>query len=122
VPKTLVFRLAEYRNRLAGHAVIPQRVIDRPPSAELAPDQKDEDSLPPYAILDAILALYIEHDQSAKAIIAQGFERDVVYKVLRMVDFNEYKRRQAAIGPRITQRGFGRDRRYPLVNGWHIGD
>ncbi|MCC6374457.1 MAG: NAD+ synthase [Moraxellaceae bacterium] len=122
VPKTLVFRLAEYRNRLAGHAVIPQRVIDRPPSAELAPDQKDEDSLPPYAILDAILALYIEHDQSAEAIIAQGFERDVVYKVLRMVDFNEYKRRQAAIGPRITQRGFGRDRRYPLVNGWHIGD
>jgi NAD+ synthase (glutamine-hydrolysing) len=122
VPKTLVFRLAEYRNHLAGQAIIPQRVIDRPPSAELAPDQKDEDSLPPYAILDAILALYIEHDQSAEAIIAQGFERDVVYKVLRMVDFNEYKRRQAAIGPRITQRGFGRDRRYPLVNGWHIGD
>lgn len=122
VPKTLVFRLAEYRNHLAGQAIIPQRVIDRPPSAELAPDQKDEDSLPPYAILDAILALYIEHDQSAEAIIAQGFERDVVYKVLRMVDFNEYKRRQAAIGPRITQRGFGRDRRYPLVNGWHLGD
>jgi NAD+ synthase (glutamine-hydrolysing) len=122
VPKTLVFRLAEYRNHLAGQAIIPQRVIDRPPSAELAPDQKDEDSLPSYAILDAILALYIEHDQSAEAIIAQGFDRDVVYKVLRMVDFNEYKRRQAAIGPRITQRGFGRDRRYPLVNGWHIGD
>jgi NAD+ synthase (glutamine-hydrolysing) len=122
VPKTLVFRLAEYRNHLAGQAIIPQRVIDRPPSAELAPDQKDEDSLPSYAILDAILALYIEHDQSAEAIIAQGFERDVVYKVLRMVDFNEYKRRQAAIGPRITQRGFGRDRRYPLVNGWHLGD
>jgi NAD+ synthase (glutamine-hydrolysing) len=122
VPKTLVFRLAEYRNHLAGQAIIPQRVIDRPPSAELAPDQKDEDSLPSYAILDAILALYIEHDQSAEAIIAQGFDRDVVYKVLRMVDFNEYKRRQAAIGPRITQRGFGRDRRYPLVNGWHLGD
>lgn len=122
VPKTLVFRLAEYKNRIAGQVVIPQRVIDRPPSAELAPDQKDEDSLPPYSILDAILALYIEHDQSAEAIIAQGFERDVVYKVLKMVDFNEYKRRQAAIGTRITQRGFGRDRRYPLVNGWHIGD
>ncbi|MFO1374984.1 MAG: NAD+ synthase [Agitococcus sp.] len=121
VPKTLVFRLAEYRNRLAGKAIIPQRVIDRPPSAELATDQKDEDSLPPYPILDAILALYIEQDQSAEAIISQGFERDTVYRVLRMVDFNEYKRRQAAIGPRISQRGFGRDRRYPLVNGWKIG-
>lgn len=122
VPKTLVFRLAEYRNRVAGRAIIPQRVIDRPPSAELAPDQKDEDSLPPYSVLDAILALYIEHDQSAEAIIHHGFDRDTVYKVLKMVDFNEYKRRQAAIGPRITQRGFGRDRRYPLVNGWQIGD
>ena len=121
VPKTLVFRLAEYRNRLANQEIIPQRVIDRPPSAELAPDQKDEDSLPPYSVLDAILALYIEHDQSAEAIINQGFERDTVYRVLRMVDFNEYKRRQAAIGPRISQRGFGRDRRYPLVNGWKIG-
>lgn len=121
VPKTLVFRLADYRNRLAGQEVIPQRVIDRPPSAELAPDQKDEDSLPPYPVLDAILALYIEQDQSAEAIIAQGFDRETVYRVLRMVDFNEYKRRQAAIGPRISQRGFGRDRRYPLVNGWQIG-
>lgn len=122
VPKTLVFRLAAYRNRIAGRAVIPQRVIDRPPSAELAPDQKDEDSLPPYSVLDAILALYIEHDQSAEAIISQGFDRDTVYRVLKMVDFNEYKRRQAAIGPRITQRGFGRDRRYPLVNAWQIGN
>lgn len=122
VPKTLVFRLAEYRNRIAGRAIIPQRVIDRPPSAELAPDQKDEDSLPPYSVLDAILALYIEHDQSAEAIISQGFDRDTVYRVLKMVDFNEYKRRQAAIGPRITQRGFGRDRRYPLVNAWQIGN
>ncbi|PTQ90670.1 NAD+ synthase [Agitococcus lubricus] len=121
VPKTLVFRLAAYRNQVAGMAVIPQRVIDRPPSAELAPDQKDEDSLPPYAILDAILALYIEHDYSAEAIIGEGFDRETVYKVLKMVDFNEYKRRQAAIGPRITQRGFGRDRRYPLVNGWKVG-
>lgn len=121
VPKTLVFRLADYRNSLAASPVIPQRVIDRPPSAELAPDQKDEDSLPPYSILDAILALYIEQDFSAEAIIDEGFERDTVYRVVRMVDFNEYKRRQAAIGPRITQRGFGRDRRYPLVNGWRAG-
>ena len=121
VPKTLVFRLAEYRNSLCDKPVIPQRVIDRPPSAELAPDQKDEDSLPPYSILDAVLAAYIEHDMSAEAIVAEGFEREMVYRVIRMVDFNEYKRRQAAIGPRITQRGFGRDRRYPLVNGWKAG-
>lgn len=121
VPKTLVFRLAEYRNSLSASPVIPQRVIDRPPSAELAPDQKDEDSLPPYAVLDALLALYIEQDMSAEAIISQGFDRDTVYRVIRMVDVNEYKRRQAAIGPRITQRGFGRDRRYPLVNGWKAG-
>ena len=121
VPKTLVFRLAEYRNSLSASPVIPQRVIDRPPSAELAPDQKDEDSLPPYSVLDAILALYIEQDLSAEAIVAEGFDRETVYRVIRMVDFNEYKRRQAAIGPRITQRGFGRDRRYPLVNGWKAG-
>jgi NAD+ synthase (glutamine-hydrolysing) len=121
VPKTLVFRLAEYRNRMAGHEIIPQRVIDRPPSAELAPGQKDEDSLPPYPVLDAILERYIERDWSAEAIIADGFERETVYRVVRMVDFNEYKRRQAAIGPRITSRGFGRDRRYPLVNGWKPG-
>lgn len=121
VPKTLVFRLAEYRNSLCDQPVIPQRVIDRPPSAELAPDQKDEDSLPPYSILDAVLAAYIEHDMSAEAIVAEGFEREMVYRVIRMVDFNEYKRRQAAIGPRITQRGFGRDRRYPLVNAWKAG-
>ena len=122
VPKTLVFRLAEYRNSLSASPVIPQRVIDRPPSAELAPDQKDEDSLPPYSVLDAILALYIEQDLSAEAIVAEGFDRETVYRVIRMVDFNEYKRRQAAIGPRITQRGFGRDRRYPLVNGWKAGN
>nr|WP_242610165.1 NAD+ synthase [Fluviicoccus keumensis] len=121
VPKTLVFRLAEYRNQLEGAEVIPQRVIDRPPSAELAPDQKDEDSLPPYPVLDAILERYIEHDWSAEAIVGDGFDRETVYRVLRMVDFNEYKRRQAAIGPRITRRGFGRDRRYPLVNGWKPG-
>ncbi|MDO8331467.1 MAG: NAD+ synthase [Fluviicoccus sp.] len=121
VPKTLVFRLAEYRNARDGQEVIPQRVIDRPPSAELAPDQKDEDSLPPYPVLDAILESYIEQDLSAEAIIADGFDRETVYRVIRMVDFNEYKRRQAAIGPRITTRGFGRDRRYPLVNGWRPG-
>ncbi|MEL0169330.1 MAG: NAD+ synthase [Pseudomonadaceae bacterium] len=120
VPKTLVFRLAEYRNTLS--AVIPQRVIDRPPSAELAPDQKDEDSLPPYPVLDEILRLYIEHDLSASAIIAAGFDEDQVKRVVRLVDLNEYKRRQAAVGARVTQRGFGRDRRYPITSGWGMED
>lgn len=119
VPKTLVFKLSEYRNT-RGY-VIPQRVIDRPPSAELAPDQVDEDSLPPYDVLDTILELYIEKDQSAEAIIKKGFERDDVYRVLRLVDINEYKRRQAPVGVRITPRGFGRDRRYPITNGWRPG-
>ncbi len=119
VPKTLVFRLSEYRNSLSP--VIPQRVIDRPPSAELAPDQVDEDSLPPYDILDAILELYIEQDQSAEAIVANGYDRDTVYRILRLVDLNEYKRSQAPVGVRITPRGFGKDRRYPITNGWRPG-
>ena len=118
VPKTLVYRLSEYRNTLG--LVIPQRVIDRPPSAELAPDQKDEDSLPPYPILDEILRLFVEQDQSADEIIAAGFEEELVTKVLGMVDRNEYKRRQAAIGPRVTQRGFGRDRRLPITARWAV--
>ena len=119
VPKTLVFDLCRYRNSLGP--CIPQRVIDRPPSAELAPDQKDEDSLPPYDILDRILELYVEHDYSAEAIIDTGMDREQVQRVLRLVDLNEYKRRQAPVGIRITQRGFGRDRRYPITSGWTIG-
>jgi NAD+ synthase (glutamine-hydrolysing) len=121
VPKTLVFALAKYRNTL-GEEVIPETVITRPPSAELAPDQKDEDSLPPYDILDQILSLYVEHDLSAEAIIAKGFARDQVERAVRLVDVNEYKRRQAPIGIRISQRGFGRDRRYPITSGWKMGD
>lgn len=120
VPKTLVFELAHYRNSLSP--IIPERVISRPPSAELAPGQKDEDSLPPYEILDQLLALYVEEDASAADIIAKGFDAITVKKVLRMVDLNEYKRRQAAIGIRISQRGFGRDRRYPITNGWALDD
>lgn len=120
VPKTLVFALAKYRNTLGE--VIPVTVISRPPSAELAPDQKDEDSLPPYDILDQILTHYVEHDLSAEAIIAKGFARDQVERVVRLVDINEYKRRQAPVGVRITQRGFGRDRRYPITSGWKMGD
>lgn len=119
VYKTKVFALAEYRNTI--EPVIPQRVIDRPPSAELAPDQVDEDSLPAYPVLDAILERYIERDMSAEAIISAGFLRDDVMRVLRLVDVNEYKRRQAPIGVRVTQRGFGRDRRYPVTNGWKAG-
>jgi NAD+ synthase (glutamine-hydrolysing) len=116
VPKTLVYRLAAYRNRISP--VIPQRVIERAPSAELAPDQKDTDSLPPYEILDAILEHYVERDQSAEDIIAAGFDRATVERVVRLVDRNEYKRRQAPPGPRITRRAFGRDRRYPITNGF----
>ncbi len=116
VKKTLVFRLAEYRNSVSAN--IPQRVIDRPPSAELAPDQKDTDSLPPYEILDEILENYVELDRGLEDIIAAGFERETVRRVLRMVDINEYKRRQAAPGVRITKRAFGRDRRYPITSGY----
>lgn len=120
VPKTLVFELSRYRNSIAP--CIPQRVIDRPPSAELAPDQKDEDSLPPYPVLDRILELYVEQDFSAAAIIASGMDSEQVHRVLRLVDLNEYKRRQAPIGVRITRRGFGRDRRYPITSAWAPGD
>lgn len=116
VPKTLVFQLSEYRNTLSY--VIPQRVIDRPPSAELAPDQVDQDSLPPYGILDAILHAYVEQDKSVADLVAMGFEEEVVRKVIRLVDLNEYKRRQAAVGPRITARNFGKDRRYPITSGF----
>lgn len=120
VPKIMVFDLSRYRNTISD--VIPVSVIERPPSAELAPDQKDEDSLPPYEILDRILELYVELDYSAHAIIEEGFDEAVVMRVLRLVDVNEYKRRQAPVGVRITERGFGRDRRYPITNGWKLGE
>ncbi|WP_110692402.1 NAD+ synthase [Salinicola halophyticus] len=119
VYKTWVYRLANWRN--AQDPAIPERVITRPPSAELAPDQQDSDSLPGYDVLDAILERYIEGDMSAEAIIEAGFERDDVYQVVKLVDRNEYKRRQAPVGVRVTLRGFGRDRRYPIVNGWQPG-
>ncbi len=116
LPKQLVYRLARLRNERGP--VIPQRVIDRPPSAELAPDQKDEDSLPPYEILDAILARLIESHQSVDEIVAAGFDRPTVARVAQMVRRNEYKRRQAPPGVRVSRRAFGRDRRYPLTSGW----
>jgi NAD+ synthase (glutamine-hydrolysing) len=114
VPKTLVYRLSNYRNSVSQ--VIPQRIIDRPPSAELRPDQTDQDSLPPYDVLDAILAAYVERDLSAHDIVALGYDAAIVRKVIRMVDFSEYKRRQAPPGPRITPRNFGKDRRYPITS------
>jgi NAD+ synthase (glutamine-hydrolysing) len=116
VPKLLVYQLSEYRNSIAP--VIPPRVIDRPPSAELAPDQKDEDSLPPYAVLDPILERYVELDQSVEDIIAAGFAEADVKRVARLVDRNEYKRRQAPPGIKISRRAFGRDRRYPITRGF----
>jgi len=127
VSKTLVYELSKYRNELGGAGesgtfeAIPQRVIDRPPSAELAPGQVDQDNLPPYDILDRILELYIEEDASASAIVAEGFDEQLVRRVLRLVDVNEYKRRQSPTGVRLTRRGFGRDRRYPITNSWPIG-
>ena len=116
VAKLLVYRLAAYRNSLSP--VIPERVITRAPSAELAPDQKDEDSLPPYAVLDPILALYIEQDKSAAEIVAMGYPVDAVKRALSLVDRNEYKRRQSPPGIRITPRAFGRDRRYPISSAY----
>ena len=120
VYKTQVYALANYRNRLEETPVIPERVITRPPSAELRPDQKDQDSLPDYDTLDKMLELYIDRDFGYDAIVEAGYDKDVVKKVLSMVDRNEYKRRQAPIGTKITHRAFGRERRYPLVNHWSL--
>lgn len=116
VPKVLVYELAKYRNTISQ--VIPERVITREPSAELRPDQIDSDSLPPYEILDPILELYIEQDCPPAEIVAKGYSKEYVTQVARMVDRNEYKRRQAAPGVRITKRAFGRDRRYPITSGY----
>jgi NAD+ synthase (glutamine-hydrolysing) len=114
--KLLVYRLAAYRNSLGR--VIPQRVIDRPPSAELRPDQKDSDSLPPYEVLDPILEAFIEEDLSVDELEARGFDRATVGRVLDLVKRNEYKRRQAPPGVRVSRRAFGRDWRYPITNGY----
>jgi len=114
--KLLVYRLARYRNSLGP--VIPERVLTRPPTAELRPDQKDTDSLPPYEVLDPILEAFIEEDLSVEEICARGFEREVVARVLDMVKRAEYKRRQAPPGVRVSRRAFGRDWRYPITSGY----
>lgn len=119
VPKTWVYKLSNWRN--ARNRVIPERVITRPPSAELAPDQKDEDSLPPYDILDAIIERYVERDESLDTIVNAGFAAAETERVIRLIDRNEYKRQQAPEGVRVTRRGFGTDRRYPLTHGWKPG-
>ena len=118
--KTIVFRLARWRNAHdpygTGAEPIPERIITRPPSAELRPDQTDQDSLPPYEILDAILARYMEDDEGIDEIVAAGYDRADVERVTRLIKINEYKRRQAPVGIRVTHRGFGKDWRYPITS------
>ena len=118
--KTLVFKMAHWRNANdpygTGASPIPERIITRPPSAELRPDQKDQDSLPPYEVLDAIVDRYMENDQSIETIVAAGFERGDVERVTRLIKLNEYKRRQSPVGIRVTHRSFGKDWRYPITN------
>lgn len=115
VPKTLVFRLCAWRNEYEGRAFIPESILTKPPSAELKPDQFDADSLPPYEVLDPILEAYVEDDRTFDEIVAMGFDPAIVRRVTGMVDANEYKRRQAPPGIKITRRAFGRDRRFPLA-------
>ena len=116
VPKTLVYELARYVNHTNGKSVIPQAVINKPPSAELRPNQMDQDSLPPYETLDPILRAYVEEDQSISQIVKLGFDPEIVRQTINLVDRNEYKRRQGPPGVKITPRNFGRDRRMPIVN------
>ena len=120
VPKTLVYELAEYRNSIEETDVIPQRVLIKSPSAELRPEQKDTDSLPPYSILDPILQAYVEEDKGLEEILSMGFEEETVKQVIRLVDRNEYKRRQSPPGIKITPRGLGKDRRLPISNKYRV--
>ncbi len=114
ISKTLVYRLARWRNR--DGEVIPQRIIDRPPSAELRPDQTDQDSLPPYDVLDGIIEAYVEHDRSPTEIVAAGYDAQAVEQTVRLIRLAEYKRRQSPVGIRVTPRGYGKDWRYPITN------
>jgi NAD+ synthase (glutamine-hydrolysing) len=116
VPKTLVYRLVRHRNSVADPELVPESVLERAPSAELRPDQRDDDSLPPYEVLDRILMAYVEEDKGPDEIVGDGLEPEIVDEVIAMVDRSEYKRRQAPPGIRITPKAFGRDRRLPITN------
>ncbi len=118
VPKLLVYELCEYRNEVEGKPMIPVSTITKAPTAELRPDQKDTDSLPPYEILDPIMRAYVEDDLSFDEIVGLGYSPDIVQKVIRLTDINEYKRRQSAPGIKVTPRAFGKDRRFPITNGY----
>ena len=118
VPKTMVYRMAREVNRQAGRDLIPEGTIVKPPSAELRPDQTDQDSLPPYEILDAILELHVEQRLGTEEIAARGFDRKLVADVVRLVRVNEYKRRQAAPGLKLTSKAFGSGRRMPIAQRW----
>jgi NAD+ synthase (glutamine-hydrolysing) len=120
VPKTLVYKLSNFRNSIGTGPVIPLRVLEKPPSAELRPDQKDTDSLPPYEVLDPVLQGYVEEDQGMETILGKGFEEKMVADIIRKVDLNEYKRRQASPGVKITPRAFGKDRRLPITNRYRM--
>jgi NAD+ synthase (glutamine-hydrolysing) len=119
VPKTLVYEIANYYNAMKRKEIIPQNTIDKAPSAELRPDQKDSDSLPEYPILDAIIDLYVERWYDKDAIINEGFDKAVVEKVLRLIKISEYKRKQAALGFKVTSKAFGSGRRVPITNRWN---
>jgi NAD+ synthase (glutamine-hydrolysing) len=116
VPKLLVYELARHRNRVAGREIIPEAVLTKPPSAELRPDQRDDQSLPPYEVLDPVLEAYVELDRSIEEIVAAGHDRAVVERIVTLVDRAEYKRRLTPPGPRLTTKAFGRDRRLPITN------
>lgn len=116
VPKTMVYELCMWKNNKTGGTVIPQTMFTKQPSAELKPGQKDTDTLPPYPLLDPVLKAYIEEDKSFEEILSTGYSSDGVQKVIGMIDRSEYKRRQAPPGIKITQRAFGRDRRFPITN------
>ena len=118
VPKTLVYALARERNDRAGRSLIPDEVLEKPPSAELRPDQRDSDSLPDYAMLDPIVEDYVEADRSVRDIVDAGHDAETVRRVASLIDRNEYKRRQAAPGVRVSPKAFGKDRRLPITNRW----
>ncbi|MHB8458169.1 MAG: NAD+ synthase, partial [Acidimicrobiales bacterium] len=118
VPKLLVYELCHWRNRAAGTDLIPANVLSKAPSAELRPGQRDDDALPPYEVLDPILQGYVEQDRTIGELVADGYDEEIVRRVVELVDRAEYKRRQAAPGPRVTTRGFGKDRRMPITNGF----